>query len=355
MSREIGFRYELLRDGAYCALLRAETGTAPSIRMQEAGEIKTAFSGVFAPAAEDVDGNPVEIDWLSDEIRPVLLIDGEAYPLGVFMPVTPRNRSDGVVSSVRVEAYDRCWRVRDTNSDSLLYWPAGTRYLDAVEQLLTAAGIVTVLRTDSDAVFATAREDWDIGTGYLTVINDLLGEINYNPLWFNAEGAAVLEPRSVPEESAIEHTLDASDPGTLVRLGISRETDIYSAPNVFIVVCANPELSSVMTSTAINDNPQSPLSVSRRGRRICTVVHMDNIADQDALDACAAALRDESLITGETVQVTTGLLPGFGVDDVVALHYGDLTDVCVERAFTMELAVGGKMTHTLERVVYNLA
>ena len=366
MSREISFKYVLLRGGAYCALLRAREDQPPHKRMNDSAEITSSFTGIFAPAAVDADGNTVEIDWISDEIQPVEVIDGVGHALGVFMPATVQEIDDGVTKSVRVEAYDRAWRVKDSNSEGLLYFAAGTLYTDAVGQLLSAAGIETVFTTPCDAVLAEARE-WDAGVSRLSVANELLREINYNPVWFDESGAAVLEPVSVPEASAIEHTLDIGDPETMVLPEISRETDIYGAANVFIVTCANPDKTGNMSATAVNNNPQSPLSVSRRGRRICAHVRVDNIADQDALQAYADRLRDESMITGETIQVATGLTPGFGPGDVVGLVYPirAVTEdgeeiralepgICIERAYDMELCVGGKMTHTMERIVYNL-
>ena len=60
------------------------------------------------------------------------------------------------------------------------------------------------------------------------------------------------------------------------------------------------------------------------------------------------------MITGETIIANTGLLPGYGVDDVTSIKYGDLLAVCIERAYTMELTLGGMMSHTLEKVVVNL-
>lgn len=352
-SREVSFRYNLLRGGAFCGLLQADMSTAPTVRMDDGSEIKTAFSALFHPQARDVNGRELEINWLSDEIQPVMIVDGVKYPLGVFMPATPVFETD-TAERVSVQCYDRCWRVRDTRSERLLYWPRNTGYLDAIGQLLNEAGIRTVFAVPSTEVFAEPREDWEIGESYLTVINQLLGEINYNPLWFDASGNAVLEPASAPEASRIEHVFDANDPDTLVIPGISRETDIYSAPNTFIVVCANPDKGIIMTARAANENPQSPLSVPRRGRSITQVVRVDNIASQAALQACADRLRNESLLSGETVRIKTGLRPGFGVSDIAALHYGDLTTLCVEHSYSMELTVGGKMQHVLERVVYNL-
>ena len=352
--RSIDFRWKVVRGGADYGFLHSATGSAPSMWMRDDAEIKTSFSGLFAPIATDVDGRTVPVNWQSDELAPQLVIDGVEHPLGIYMPatVTP-SKKDGV-ETVRVEAYDRCWRVRDNYAESMTYFAAGTPYITAIETLLTGSGIGTVYAVPNAAALAEDRE-WEIGTSYLSIVNELLSEINYKPLWFNAQGAAVLEPAAVPLAQNIQHTLDADKVESLVLPTISRETDVYAAPNVFVVVCANPEKSeNNMIAKAENTNPQSPLSISRRGRRVVKVVQVRNIADQDELQTYADRLRNESMITGETIRVSTALLPGFGVADVVALHYGELAAICIERAWTMELRVGGTMTHELEKVVYNL-
>lgn len=365
MSRELDFKYRLIRGGAYCALLRVREEQEPAIYMDSARDLKMSFSAIFDPVAEDVDGNPVAIDWLSDEVQPCLIINGTEHPLGLFRLVTPSNDDNGVTEYVRVETYDRCWRVQQTKTESLVFFAAGTLYIDAIEQLLTAAGIETVLATPSNAVLSNDREDWDIGADHLTIVNQLLDEIGYKSLWFNAWGAAILEPKSVPEESEIKHVLYALDPDsdqanlpedaiTEILPGLSRESDLYDAANVFIVVCANPDKSGIMMATAENNNPQSPLSIQRLGRRVVRKVQVDNIPDQPALQAYADRLRDESMWAGETIQTSTALLPGWGVQDVVALHYKDVLGICISKSYSMQLKVGGRMTHVMERVVYNL-
>lgn len=352
MLREIDFRYKVLKNGADYGFLHVVG--APSIRCDDSSLIKTSFSAEFLPNAYDVDGNEIELDLLKDEIEPVLVIDGSEYPLGVFLAATVTYSEESGAETVRVEAYDRCWRVRDTFTEALLYLEEDTYYDVAVEELLTAAGITTALITPSNAVLAEDREGWPIGTSYLTIINELLSEINYKPLWFNSQGIAIVEPASVPTAANIQHTLDSTNVESLLELRISRETDIYMAPNVFLCVCDNPDKSGIMSATAENSNPQSPLSIPRRGRRIVHVEKVRNIADADELQAYADRLRNESMITGESIQVTTGLLPGFGVADVTALHYGELNAICIERSWEMNLQVGGSMRHTLERVVYNI-
>lgn len=365
--RSESLRFELLRNGAYCALLRAVEDDTPRLRMRSGESIKMSFNGTFEPTARDADGNPVEINWYSDEIQPVLIVDGVASPLGAFAVSVPDNTDNGVVDRVEVEAFDRCWRVQRTNSRSRLYWAAGTLVLDAVEQLLSAAGIEVVFKTPSSAVFAVDREEWDIGTSYLDVCNQLLDEIGYQSLWFNSQGAAMLEPKGVPEAGGIEHVLkikrprpdgappeEPGDNEAYLLPGVSRQSDIFNTANVFVAVCASPDLPENLTATAVNDNPQSPLSTVSRGREICEVVYVNSIEDQAALQNYVNKLRDESMIGGETIRVETALLPGWGVGDVVGLDHKELMDVCISQGFEMELKVGGKMTHTLERIVYNL-
>lgn len=313
-----------------------------------------SFSGAFLPEARDAFGNVISVDYLSDEIEPILIIDGVEHKLGVFLPATVTPSESAGAAQVQIEAFDRCWRVRDVYSENLTYFAEGTPYLTAIESLLTQAGITTVLATPTAATLAEAREDWNIGTSFLTIVNDLLTEINYNPLWFNQDGVAILEPASVPTAANIEHTLDADNVESLIIPEISRQTDIYQAPNVFVAYCANPDKSGIWTATAENTNPQSPLSVQRRGRRIMKVERLDNIASEALLQDYVDQKRNDSMISGETINIQTALLPGYGVADVVALHYGEISAVCIDRAWSMNLSVGGTMSHTLERVVYNL-
>lgn len=346
--REIDFRYIIVRNGADSSEIYPIEGGEPNIRMDENGPIKVSLSGVFADPGDSV-------NWLTDEIRPEMIIDGEVHRLGVFIPTTVSSEENETTRSVQIEAYDRCWLVENNYTETSQYFAAGVNYMNAVEQLLTECGISLIAMTPTEATLTEAREDWDIGTSYLTMVNQLLSEINYSPLWFNNEGLAILEPASTPTADNIDHVLDADDPESLVLPGVNKETDIYSAPNVFIAVCSNADKAGPMVARSENTNPQSPLSIARRGRRIATVIRVDNIASQEELEAYAERVRNESMITGETITIKTALLPGFGVGDVTAVKYADsVFAICAERAWSMNLRVGGIMQHTLEKVVVNI-
>jgi hypothetical protein len=347
MRRRINFRYVIIRDGADYGVIRPLDGSPPYVRMDDSGEIKTSFSGDFLLPEK-------EVNWLRDEIRPELIINRKIYNLGVYLPAAVRELENSTTRFMHIEAYDRCWRVKDNYTESLTHIEAGTNYILAIEQLLTACGISLIAATQTPATLAETREDWSAGTSYLTIVNQLLSEINYNPLWFDKDGLAILEPASVPTAANIEHTLDDTEVRSVMIPELSRELDIYTAPNVIICICSNADKSGPMVAKSENTNPQSPLSISRRGRRIAKVYQVNNIASAEELQAYADRIRNETMITGETIIANTGLLPGYGVDDVTSIKYGDLLAVCIERAYTMELTLGGMMSHTLEKVVVNL-
>ena len=360
--RTVDFKYRVLRGDAVFGYLQTPENGSATIRMQDSSDIKTSLSGNFSPVVTDFAGNEVSANWLADEIQPIMVVDGVEHMLGVYAPAQVIPTDTNGVKTMRVQAFDRCWRVRDNYTQSLLHFAAGENYIAKIMTLLVACSIPVILATPTEEVFQEEREDWEIGTSYLEIVNELLGEINYNPLWFTPNGEAVLEPASVPLAENIEHTISDlpadldSGAASIIRMlpSISRQMDIYQAPNVFTCVCSNPDKSGPMIATAENNNPQSPLSIMRRGRRIVKIARVNNIASQTELEHYAERLCNESMIGGETIRVQTDLQPGFGVADVVALHYGDLASLCIERAYTMELRVGGTMSHELERVVYNL-
>ena len=344
MTRTIDFRFVVVRGNADLCEIYPIEGSEPIIQMRDDADLKMSFSGSFVP--DD------RVDWLTDRIRPELILDGVSYPLGIFLPATVRDRETESTKSVSVEAYDQCWLVRDYSTDTPVALASGTNYITAVQTLLVQAGISQNIATANAATLAELRADWDIGTGYLKIVNELLDEINYKPLWFNEQGLAILEPKKTPTAANIQHLLDNSQVKSLMLPAVSRETDIYSAPNVYVCVCANPDKTANMVATSQNDNVNSPLSVARRGRSIVKTVKLNNIASQQELQRYADMLIQETMYAGETIEITTGIFPGYGVADIIGLNLDGELSICVEHAWEMRLRVGGEMRHTMEKVVY---
>lgn len=345
MIRTVETKVRVLRNGAQFSELQYAPDSAPQIRCRYDAEIKMSMTGDFRP-------NPL-VDWLSDELQAVLVIDGVEYPVGVFLPASIEETEENGLTTLHVEAYDRCWRIQTQYVGAKQEYAAGAQYIATVETILAQCGIGNVLATPKSTTLGTGRV-WIGDTDELKIVNALLEEINYKQLWFNADGTAILEPYAEPTVENIKHTLDGDSIRSLLLPKINKKTDIYSAPNVFWVFCSSPDQSSIMWAGSTNNSPSSPYSVIRRGRRISKTVQVRNIASQAELQAYADRLRNESMLRGETIQVETGLLPGYGVADVVALHYEDFSALCLDKSWSMDFQPGGTMTHELEKVVANV-
>lgn len=339
MTRQIDWRIEVLRRGVPVCTLQPTQ--APQITASLDADIKMSMSAIVR--------HDERVDYMRDTLRPVMLIDGETHELGeFFVGAAPASWSDAGVRFDSIEAYDGCYILSTTRTEEILHFDKGSGYKTAIDGLLIAAGITRRILSPTSAVFLTEREDWDVGTDYLSILNRLLHEINFAPVRFDARGYALLQPLDEPRTSAVRWHYGG--PGqTLVARPASAAMDLFGQPNVFIVTCANPELAAPMTATAVNDNPLSMLSTLRVGRRIAQRYSVDNIASQEDLEIYARTLRDTSILRGQTVQITTQAEPGHAIGEIVAVQHDAVGGIYRETAWN--LSPDGQMEHTLQRLI----
>lgn len=341
--REVAYRYQVLRNGVPYVELEA-SGT-PSVRFQSGSAITRSFSGTLRKPAEAV-------NWFNDRLRPQMWLDGQWHNLGVFVASSVTENYANGTSWLQIEAMDRALLVKQVSTEGLLHLSAGTRYLEAVKQLLLEAGIASVLADDSADVLATDREDWNEGTSYLVIINALLSEISFDPLWFDADGTARLSRYAEPSAERIDHVYRA-DEHSVIADKCQVVQDIYNPTNVFKVIVSNADLEEPMTATAVNDSATSPISTVSLGRRILApIVRLDNIASQTALQDYADRLRFQSQLADEKTTFTTANMPNHGYMDVIALEHERLSGVYQETDWTMALSHNGQMTHKAKRMLY---
>ena len=131
----------------------------------------------------------------------------------------------------------------------------------------------------------------------------------------------------------------------------SDETDIFDAPNVFVVTCNNPDMDAAMVATAVNDNPASKKSTFKRGMRITSVERVDNIASQEELQAYADKRRNESLLATRAITFYTLSEPGHGVGDILALTHDEIGGIYLETGWSVTMQAGSLMTHSAKRTV----
>ena len=333
---EVRYRYEVGGKEIYAY-------DAPVITMSADSELKYAFRGRF------YDYRDAGIDFLTDELKVIVSINGDEYNLGYYIITGETLSHQGGVSFYELEGYSRLYKLKQSRIESRQYFAKGTLYTTALYDLLTDANIADFYIAPSTLTLATAREDWEIGTDRLTIINKLLSEMSYASAWVDHDGVIQLTPAKAPSIANIGITYRA-DRYSIIGTDFTMAVDRHNKPNVFRVVCTNPELSEPLISVIENDSEDNPYSTVYRPR-VLTITEVDNIASQSALDDYAYQLMQKSLLSDEVVTFETMLNPEHTVGDIIALGNDELTGIFVETGWTMTLDYQARMTHRARRTV----
>lgn len=294
---------------------------------------------------------PEDVNFLSDELMVSLVKNGIEKSLGVFM-ITTLPRKVSVHGSVfyECEGYDRTYRLERTRLETRTAGAIlqGTPYTEAIGRFLVQAGIKDYNITETDMVLSEDREDWEIGTSYLEIVNTLLNEINYNSIWIDSNGVARSEPYTSPIERTVDFKYGAFD-GAIVREHTS-EIDYFSAYNVFVVGASNLADEPIY-ATSVNDDPNSIISTIHRGRIMAPVTMLDSAPDIASVQQYADNLVLKSRISSETAKIQTSIEAGHEVNNVVAVNLPELSGKFEEIAWSIPLSTG-LMEHTIRRAVY---
>lgn len=343
-AREVKYRYDLL-DVNNKKKKTLTTVISATVSMAAFADIKRVATFEIA---DDID-----IDWLSDRIRPVYMLRVDEtwleWPLGVFLLETS-TQSNSNVNIREVEAYDLSKILIDDKLDSRLTIASGTSYTTAIKTILNNAGITNINIEASDKTLPTARE-FEPGSAKLSVINKLLSEINYTQLYVDGYGAFTAGVYRSPSVRHSEYEYK-DDELSVIKPGTVYELDLFNIPNKWVVVASNPE-SEPLTSTYTNDNPLSITSTVNRGRTIVDFRTIDNIADQDSLDAYVDRIAFNASQSYSYAEFITANMPHHSYNDVITLTSGSLgiSGKYSETGWSMDLRVGGEMTHSVRMVV----
>lgn len=333
-------RFEVLHDGGVIGELYPYD--TPEISCKADTALKMSMRGVFIRPT-------FAVDWLHDRIRAIIVLNGEEYNAGIFLPITPVTQKSDGVELVEIEGYSLLYLAQRTKTEGIYHIDAGTNYIAAINALLLGAGLANYGGDDTTAVMATAREDWDEGTPYIEIINQLLGEIGYNSAWVDMQGKVWLTKYVDPGMDAIDHTYRA-DGESIITADYSYSDDSFDKANVFKLYCQNPEFEEPLSATAVNDDDASPFSTISLGARVLYVESVDNVPDQATLQAKADEMMRKSKYRTEMVEFTTAIVPGHQTYDTLAIDNGEITGIYREVEWTMRLAAGEYMTHRAERV-----
>lgn len=325
-GRTIRFRFDLLDSDE--VLIDELRGVEPSGKLSW-----TANQSVKGGGMITVQDTGQVVGWLNKRIRPVMMFDAVnedgsqiERPLGIYIPTAP----------VENWTYDQLhWDVEllgkntileqaiqnDPNTGSPVTYAVdtGVNIVDRVKTLIHQAGEETPAIEDRPDKF-TSYLSWDIGTSKLRIVNDMLSAGGFFSLWVDRNGQYQVTEYQDPDSRAVNYKLLApfsDEESSLMAPEWTKDQDIYAIPNQFLAISQGTADTPAMTVTASNSDPDSPYSVTNRGRWIPEVAKNVEAASMNALSSYAKQrLRSATSVTGK-IDIDHAVLPDLKVNDVV--------------------------------------
>lgn len=302
--------------------------------------------------------------WENEVIKEVLPreyiyqeIEGEwlEYPLGIFLLSSPEKVEQGPEVYREIEAYDGSIILEEDKFTDRYTIKAGTRYDLAIIKILKDAGIKKYNIEETDKVLPNDSE-YEPGVSKLVVVNELLDAINFTPLWVDEWGYFTASRYIPPSERAPDYEY-LDDELSVIENGSSEELDLFSVPNKWLVTYENldggEDEKIFLQSVYENNNWNSPTSIQSRGRVIVDYRTIDDIADQEALDAYTKRIAEEASQIYGKIKFTTANMPFHSYMDIIRIRNQtlEIDDNYTETSWKIPLEAGGKMQHEGRRVV----
>lgn len=277
-----------------------------------------------------------EMDWHKHRLRPILIDEMQEFPLGTYLPQYLQDETEGGETLKQFEAYDLSILAKNDKILERLNLRAGTLYLTAIQGLLISCGISKIVSDTSDAILQTDRDDWDIGTSKIKIINQLLEEISFNGLYIDLNGTARLTHYKTPGTSNIDHIYQ-SGKASIITPETSVESNFFEIPNIWIAVISNPDLPEPLIAKFTNDNPLSKTSTIYTGQRKVQMLKLDNIATQQDLQNAVNRAAFEAMQGVETIQFQTAIEACHNLYDVCAIDIPEYSGIVSETEWEIDL------------------
>jgi hypothetical protein len=298
--------------------------------------------------------NSKDINFLSERIKPYFNLrmknDWIRWGAGIFLLSSPSRteQSGGIYRDI--EAYDKSLILLEDKVTDRYRIAAGTVYTDEIRSLVVSAGITKISIEDSTLALSVDKE-YEIGTSKLSIINDLLGSINYYSVFFDENGFCCCRKYKNPSDRVAEFEYTTND-RSITLYGSSETMDAFSVPNKFVRYVENPE-ADYLISTFINDSASNKLSTVSRGRVITDIEAVNDISDQATLDTYVKRIANERSQVYGGMELTTMLMPHHTFLDCLHIRNKNLgvSEKFIETFWSMDLRVDGVMKHTCRKVV----
>ena len=242
----------------------------------------------------------------------------ERFPLGTFMIQTPRYSFDGKIRNISLDAYTPLIELKEKHPPIGYSIMKNTNIMESAYMIMREQMRAPVGRSDKDDTLFTNFVA-NLDDTWITFLRDLVANANMR-IELDELGRVIFAPKQELETLQPIWTFDTNN-SSILYPNFDIEHDLYGIPNEVEVVYSNSTMTSSVT--AVNDNPNSPVSTVNRGRRITYRITnpevIGNPSEQQLKDYAERVLRSMSSIA-YTVSYKHGYCP-VRIGDCVRLNY----------------------------------
>ena len=280
-----------------------------------------------------------------DAIRIYEVLNGTERPLGTFLIANPSANFTDSIQSTSCVGYSTLWRINANTPSGKFYLPKGTNCINEIKRILDTLGYEYDI-SESEGTTSTNRE-WEIGTSYLDIINDLLTVVNYTSLYVDEMGNYIAKPYVLPNDREIELTLDEDDVDNVLEQHLVSEIDLFNIPNKFIRYCSSsPELALY----AEYENVYGETGTNNTWTQV-DAQEVQDVANYDTLyEMCKKACADANSIYHK-VQIATAIQPISTYMSTIQLHQYQVNDKYSCTSFVIHLETGGSLEMNLRKII----
>lgn len=298
-----------------------------------------------------------EIDWHRVRLQPwytFRTLRGEeiSWPLGIFIPASPKKNYTAEGISQTVELYDKLLILDQDKVEATYSLDKGQNIIEAVRDLILSTGETAILIEPSEHEVSSAMV-WEAGTSKLRIVNDLLAAANYFSLWVDGHGNFRADPYQAPAARGVSWDFH-DNYESIYAPEFVHDQDGFSVPNRVIAIPQTDGEEEAIPAVAQNQNPDSPYSFQQRGRWITHVEENVEAASPEVLQEIANRRLVELSQPSSTLEIEHAFIP-LDLNDVVSFRrrtsLGALDTRAVIQKMSVSMDVDSLVTSTLREVV----
>lgn len=306
----------------------------PSVTVDTDRSIKRTLDGVtLLPSAV--------VDIFSERVRPVWVVDGEEYPLGVFLFAEDSDSIHTYGTLSECDLVDQALILDQDLSETVNY--DQENITAALQEQANLAGIVStnIENTSADVAQPTA---WAAGRDTrLKVMEDLCELAGFLPPYFDNDGTLVC--RSTPDFSTPDFTYGLDT--VVIADSIYASSDLLRAPNRYLVIDTGSPDQEI---AGIFDVPISlPFSIANRGFVVQKTIDMQGLESNAAAERAAQSAYLKDANTFGWLAFATTPKPDHDIFNTIAFD----GDVYREQGWSLPLSAGSEMQHDCRKVIFD--